>query len=123
MRLTTLAIAAFLTLSCGSGSPATPTNTAHTLPSTVMIMATGVTPNDVTIAVGERVTFMNHDTVSHSVAGGSEPAKPDCPEINAVGVLAPGEIRQTAPFLTAKACEYHNPRVQSALFNGRITIR
>ena len=95
----------------------------HTLPSTVMIMATGVTPTELTIAVGDRVTFMNHDTVPHGVAGGSDPAKPDCPEINAVGLLAPGEIRMTGQFTAARTCDYHDPRVQSALFNGRIVIR
>lgn len=87
-----------------------------------MIMSTGVTPAEIIIPVGERVTFMNHDTVPHAVAGGSEPAKPDCPEIDAVGVLAPGELRATAPFVAARTCEY-NPRSPSALFKGRIVIR
>jgi plastocyanin len=89
----------------------------------VMIMPTGVTPPELTIAVGERVTFMNHDTVAHGVAGGADPTKPDCAEINAVGVLVPGEIRSTAQFTAAKTCEYHDFRVQSSLFNGRIVIR
>ena len=88
-----------------------------------MIMPSGVTPAEIIIPVGERVTFMNHDTVPHAVAGGSEPAKPDCPEIDAVGMLGPGELKSTAPFLAAKTCEYHNPRVQSAAFKGRIVIR
>jgi plastocyanin len=88
-----------------------------------MIMETGPSPNDLTIAVGDTVTFMNHDSVPHGVAGGSDPARPDCPEINAVGVLLPGEIRSTMPFTTAKTCEYHDPRVTSATFNGRIVIR
>jgi plastocyanin len=117
-----IALAAALSFTgCGSSSPAEPTT--HTLPSTVMIMSTGVTPAEVTVAVGDRVNFMNHDSVTHSVAGGADPTRPDCPEINAVGVLAPGDIRPTAPFTTAKTCQYHNPRMQSALFTGRIVVR
>jgi plastocyanin len=116
-----------LVASCGSSTPASPSPSssapAHAVPFTVMIMETGPSPKDLTIAVGDTVAFMNHDAVPHAVAGGSEPARPDCSEINAVGVLMPGEIRSTSPFTAAKTCEYHDPRVRSATFNGRIVIR
>jgi plastocyanin len=124
-RIVAMIVALPLAASCGSSTPASPTSNpgAHTLPSTVMIMDTGPTPKELTIGVGATVTFMNHDAVPHGVAGGAEPARPDCPEINAVGVLMPGEIRSTSPFTTAKTCEYHDSRVSSSLFSGRIVIR
>jgi len=115
---------AALAASCGSG-PTSPDGSAtpHTLPSTIMIMATEALPAELTVAVGERVEFMNHDTVPHAVAGGPDPSRPGCPEINAVGVLAPGETRSTDAFSTPKTCEFHVPRGQSALLAGRIVIR
>jgi plastocyanin len=119
-------ITAPLAVSCGSSTPVSPTVSpapAHVVPSTVMIMDTGPDPKDVTIAVGSTVSFMNHDTVAHAVAGGSDPARPDCPEIDAVGVLMPGDVRSTLPFTSARTCEYHDPRVGSSRFTGRIVIR
>ena len=89
----------------------------------VMILDSGPSPKEIAIGVGDTVQFMNHDTVPHGVAGGAEPARPDCPEITSIGVLMPGEIRSTSPFTTAKTCDYHDSRVSSSQFTGRIVIR
>ena len=88
-----------------------------------MLESSGLNPREITIGAGERVSFMNHDTVAHTVAGGSGPAQPECPEISAVGVLAPFEIRPTAVFAAAKTCDYHVPRGGAVLFSGRIVVR
>lgn len=117
------AVAALLVTSCGSSGPTSPSTAPHTLPSTIMIMGSEALPEELTIAVGERVAFMNHDTVPHAVAGGPNPSTPECPEINAVGVLAPGDTRTTDPFTTAKTCAFHVPRNQSAVLTGRIIVR
>jgi hypothetical protein len=50
----------------------------------------GVNPVEVVVAVGGRVLFVNNDVIPHDIAGGPEPARPDCPEIDAVGFLTPG---------------------------------
>jgi plastocyanin len=123
--LTATIVAALLpVVSCGSSPTSPPAgDPPHTLVSTVMLESSGLNPREITIAVGERVSFMNHDTVNHTVAGGSGPAQPDCPEINAVGVLAPAEIRPTAVFSTVKTCDYHVPRGGAVLFSGRIVVR
>jgi plastocyanin len=120
----TLILAAPLAASCGNSGPAGPTQATdgavHAMPLTVMILPTGMSPDEVTVAVGDRVGFMNHDTIPHQVAGGTDPDKPECPEIDVVGRIIPGEIRSTAPLPTARTCEYH---VQSTAFKGRIVIR
>ena len=119
----TLIIAAPLAASCGSFSPTGATqgtDPAHAMPLTVMILPTGMSPDEVIVSVVDRVGFMNHDTIARQVAGGSDPAKPECPEIDEVGRIMPGEIRATAPLPTARTCEYH---VQSTAFKGRIVIR
>jgi plastocyanin len=119
-----VALASVTALSCGSATPASPTAAAvHVFPQTIMIMDGQAVPEELTIAVGERVSFMNHDRTTYTVAGGREPSRPGCPEINVVGVLTSGDTRTTEPFMTAKTCEFHVPRDQSALTTGRIVIR
>jgi plastocyanin len=117
-------VAAPLAAACGSSTPTGATQAtdgaAHAMPLTVMILPTGMSPDEVSVAVGDRVGFMNHDTVPRHVAGGPDPARPECPEIDVVGRIMPGEIRATAPLPSARTCEYH---VQSTTFKGRIVIR
>jgi hypothetical protein len=88
-----------------------------------MLESTGPNPREITIAVGESVSFMNHEHTPYTVAAGAGPAQPACAEINMVGVLPPGEIRSTAPFSAAKTCDYHIPSGQAVLFSGRIIVR
>jgi plastocyanin len=125
MRVSAIAMIASLTASCGSGTPTSPvpSGASHVVIATVMLESTGPSPREITIGVGETVSFMNHDEVPYTVAGGAGPSQPACSEVNAVGVLGPYEIRRTAPFATAKTCDYHVPRGSAILFSGRIVIR
>jgi len=89
----------------------------------VTIARAGVSPKELTIAVGGRVTFVNNDVIPHDIAGGPDPAHPDCPELDVVGFLTPGQQRATAAFATARTCEYHDHSFHSDIMNGRILIR
>src|SRR5688500_5038777 len=119
------AILAAMAVSCGSRTPTAPAGgvQVHTIIATVMLESTGPNPREMTIAVGETVSFMNHEGVPYTVDGGASPSQSACEEIKAVGLLRPGEIRPTAPFSTAKTCDYHVPSGQAVLFSGRIVIR
>lgn len=88
-----------------------------------MIIGAQPVPEEVTITVGERVAFMNHDATAYPVVGDGAPSSPDCPEINVIGILAPGAVRTTEPFMAAKTCGYHVPLGEAALLAGRIIIR
>jgi hypothetical protein len=122
-----LALAAAAANSCGTAAPTSPTSPTaagpHVFPQFVMIMEGQAVPRELTIAVGERVSFMNHDPTPYTVAGGGEPSRPGCPEIDVVGVLVPGDTRTTEPFTSAKTCEFHVRLEQSALLTGRIIVR
>ena len=119
------AIMASVAASCGSGTPTSPVSggASHVVIATVMLESTGPNPREITIGVGETVSFMNHDEVPYTVSGGAGPSQPPCSEISAVGVLGPYQIRPTAPFATAKTCDYHVPRGSAVLFSGRIVVR
>lgn len=107
-----------------SPAPAPPPAPAPAGPPTVTITAAGMNPLEITIAVGQRVTFVNNDTRPHDLTGGKDPDHPECPEINAAGFVTPGQARDTGVFTAARTCEYHD---HSALFvpafQGRIIIR
>jgi len=83
-----------------------------------------MTPLEITIAVGQRVTFVNNDVRAHDVVGGVDPAHPDCPEIIQAGFLTPGQQRETGIFTTARTCDYHDHTALGVpAFSGRIIIR
>ena len=83
-----------------------------------------MSPLEITIAVGQRVTFVNNDVRSHDVVGGIDPAHPDCPEILQAGFLTPGQRGDTGVFTSARTCEYHDHTALSVpAFQGRIIIR
>ena len=120
---------------CNSGkTPAAPTaipvtGTPPSAPSppampTITITAAGMSPLEITITVGQRVTFVNNDSRAHDVVGGKDPSTPECPEIAQAGFLAPGQRGDTGPFTTARTCEYHDHTMLSVpAFQGRIVIR
>ncbi len=123
-------------LGCGSGSPMAPTppptSSNPTPPSpappsgrpTVTVTAAGVSPLELTIAVGSRVTFVNQDIRPHDFAGGPDPSRPECPEIDRAGFIVPGQSRETGVFETARTCRYHDhSQIGVPAFEGRIIIQ
>lgn len=93
-------------------------------PGTVAITATGMTPLEISVNVGERVTFVNTDSRAHDVAGGKDPSTPECPEITMVGFLTPGRRADTGVFTRPQTCEYHDHMMMGVpAFQGRIIIR
>ena len=87
---------------CGSA----PTGPSGENP-TITITASGVSPTQVTIHVGSRVTFLNSDVRIHAMS--SDPiTHTDCPAINDVGLLNPGQSRTTGAFDMARVCGFHD---------------
>ena len=100
---------------CGGGgysSPSTPSAPATTPPAaaalTVTISSTGVDPRSLQVPMGGTVTFVNSDSRTHQIMSDPNPTHNDCPAINDVSTIAPGQSRQTGSFMVAKACGYHD---------------
>lgn len=83
----------------GGGNPTT---------ATITIANNAVSPQSVTIAPGGRVTFVNNDTRPHDMSSDPHPEHTDCPEINQVGFLRPGESRATGNLNTVRVCGFHD---------------
>lgn len=125
LSLTALAALAALGLSCNGGSPKTPTEPANPLvTNTITITAAGVSPQNVQVAAGTRVLFVNSDTRSHNMASDPHPEHTDCPELNQIGLLSPGQSRETGNLNLAKTCRFHDHDLpNSATLKGAVVIR
>ena len=67
---------------------------------------------------------INNDSRSHDMSSDPHPAHTDCPSMNAVGNIWPGQTKLTNAFTTARTCGFHdhdNP--DNAALIGRIVIQ
>ncbi|NQW03382.1 MAG: hypothetical protein HQ485_05085 [Acidobacteria bacterium] len=105
-------------------APTSPGTSAPTVTNTITITAQGASPRDIQISVGTRVTIINNDSRSHNMASDSHPEHTMCPELNQLGLLAPGQTRESGNMNTVRTCGFHdhdNPGTAS--LTGTITIR
>jgi len=105
-----LLVLALTAAACGSkGSSATaPTLVTAVQTTTITISSAGVSPNNIEVAVGARVLFINSDSRSHNMTSDPHPEHTDCPPINLVGFLTAGQQVTTGNLTTARTCKYHD---------------
>lgn len=91
---------------------------------TITITSSGVSPQNVTVTVGGRVTFVNNDTRAHDMASNPHPGHTDCPELNSVGFLTPGQSRTSGNLNTRRTCGFHDHnRDADPTLRGTVTIQ
>jgi plastocyanin len=84
----------------------------------------GASPKMIQVPVGSRVTFVNQDNQHHEIFSDPHPIHTDCPPINDVADLAPGESRATGVLTVARTCGYHDHGLPTnTLFQGTIVIQ
>jgi hypothetical protein len=129
---TTLLVASLMLAACKSGSGPAPTPTAPGPPTsgppagppTITITATGVSPAQVTVAVGGRVTFVNGDVRAHELWGGIDHDHRDCPQVDEAGFLVPGQSRDSGVFTQSRTCDFHDhTNVGNPAYQGRIIVQ
>lgn len=136
MALGAAVIVAATAVACGGGggsSPTTPSPTptppagggGNPTTATITIGANGsVSPSSVTIAPGGRVTFVNSHSQAHDMSSDPHPEHTQCPEMNQVGFLSPGQTRTSGNFNTARTCGFHDHNLpESTGLQGRIIIQ
>lgn len=109
----------------GGGSPISPsTGGPAAVGATITIANGAVSPAEVTIDVGQSVMFRNNDNRARDMTSDPHPTHTNCPSINVVGTLQPGQERATHGFGAAGTCGFHdhldpdNPAVR-----GRIIVQ
>jgi len=110
-------VALIMLSACGS-SPSAPTAAA-----TITITATGVSPKEVRIKAWNYVTFVNMDTRSHAIASDPVDLHTQCPPLNRVGLLQPGQSGDSGTLNLAGNCGFHDHNNTSdTTVQGRIIV-
>lgn len=116
-----LAIAA----ACGGGQgpsgPSPPPANSFTI---TISTAGAVSPTELIVPPGTRVLFVNNHSRRHDMTSDPHPAHDRCDEINAVGLLQPGERRETGNLVRTGTCGFHDHEdFENPLLLGRIVVR
>lgn len=85
----------------------------------ITIGDTGFLPQNITIKVGETVTWVNTDTANHTVDSASHPAHTAYPQLN-LGIIKPG-TKASLSFPKAGTYKYHDHLNPS--LTGTITVQ
>jgi plastocyanin len=76
---------------------------------TITITAAGVNTPNVTVAVGQTVTFVNNDSRAHEMASNPHPQHGSCPSMEAgLGSIGAGQTKVTHAFANSGSCGYHD---------------
>ncbi len=113
-------------VSCGGSTPSSPSDGGGTpTPATTITLTTaGVSPAAISVSQGTRVVFVNNDTRTREMFSDPHPEHTDCPELNQVGSLSPGQRRETGNLNTIRTCRYHDHNdPNNTRFQGRIVIQ
>ncbi len=75
---------------------------------TITITSGGVSPKLLVVRQGQRVLFINNDSVAHEMASDLHPTHERWPAMNQVGYLEPGQSRETGNLNTEGVISYHD---------------
>jgi hypothetical protein len=107
-----------------SGTPTTPSgSSSDNIAATITITASGVSDPTPRIASGQRVRFVNSDTRVHEMLSTPHLAHTDCPALNSVGTLPPGQSGVSGPLTGPRGCGFHdhlNP--DDNQFRGQVLV-
>ena len=107
-----------------AGPPA-PLNAAtiSVTPSGFSLQAAGVTVQSFRMYQGARLTFVNNDVQSHDIMSDPFHIHTDCPAINVVGFMTPGQTKTTEPLNTLRSCGFHDHDHEgNDAWHGTVTV-
>jgi plastocyanin len=108
------------TVSCDDDTDPSPNPTG----ATIMITAAGVNPKNVTINAGERITWVNNDTVPHQPSSDPHPLHTDCPGLGVNNPLSPNQSGQSGAMTTRRTCGFHDHLFDTNTnLQGTVTIQ
>ena len=93
-------------------------------PNTFIIQNNQICPRVLTVTRGSQVTITNNDSRNHLMDSDPHPEHTDCPELNQIGFLNPGQSRQSGNLNTARTCRIHDHNSpDTASLKATITIQ
>lgn len=120
--------AALAAISCGGGgggssTPTSPSTPAPAGPATISILGSGVTPNVVRIEVGQQVRFTNNGSRNIELHSDPHPTHQACPPLNEMGMIAPGQSRNSGTFTVRGTCSFHDHNdPDNMAFRGQVLV-
>ena len=124
MFVAALGVATIAAASCGGDDdPTAPSGSGNSTATFTIAVGGQISPTTATINRGDRVTFVNNDTVPHTMSSNPHPNHTDCPALN-VGTLSTGQSRDSGTLNTARTCGFHdhdNP--DSNALKGTVVIQ
>ena len=112
-----MAIAGLLTIACSS-TPSAPSPAA-----TIRIGPAGVDPREVRVKRGNYVMFVNADGRPHTIVSDPVDLHTQCPVLNRVGIIQPGESRESGSLIDSTTCGFHDHNDPSdGSLKGRIVV-
>ena len=106
-----------------SGSPTGPSSGGAAAGTTVTLTGNGVSTATPRIARGQRVRFTNNDSRPHQILTTPHGTHTDCPALNEIDMLAPGQSKDSGVLNDARGCGFHdhlNPDDQR--FRGQVLV-
>jgi hypothetical protein len=108
---------------CGKG-PTQPDPQPQPTGPTVTITSSGASPRALDIPLGGRLTIVNNDSVAHDMGSDPHPFHEDCPPLNDIGFLNPGQRRTSGNLVEARVCGMHDHlRPLATSLQLRLTIK
>jgi plastocyanin len=114
---------------CGSDSSSGTTGpttgcTPSTNANTLVIQNNTICPQTLTVSRGSQVTILNSDSRNHEMDSDPHPEHTDCPELNQIGFISPGQSRVSGNLNTARRCGMHDhSSPDTASLKATITIQ
>jgi hypothetical protein len=95
-------------LTATPSDPGPPPTIPTTEGATLTLTGDGVSPKQVRVYEGSRVTFVNDDARVHDMRSDPLHLQTDCPELNVVGMVVPGQSRASDPLQHVRPCGFHD---------------
>ena len=90
----------------------------------ISITPSGISPTEVRIKAWGQVQFVNNDNRPHSIVSDPIDVHSDCPPLNWVGTLQPGESRNTGTLNMPGTCGFHDHLNRNdAALRGRVVVQ
>jgi plastocyanin len=111
-------------LACSNDSSNASPSPTPTPTLAITITSNGANPKTLTVKPGSQVMFINSDSIDHQMYSDPHPEHTDCPELDSVGFLAPGQSRQTGNLNSIRTCGFHDHiHFENTSLRGSITIQ
>jgi plastocyanin len=98
----------FLQVACGGSGSSGPSPSGGGVGATITITSSGVSNATPRISLGQSVRFTNNDSRPHEILTTPHGTHTDCPALNSIGSLQPGQSKESGTLDVRRGCGFHD---------------